>query len=603
LDESFPAIDSDAPELPPVAFRGDEVPRLDPSKKLKPVETIDDLIFLFARLLPNQNAFYHSVKTDDLEIVLDGFARLGGEKPPDFKERTEAIRAKVQETTWAIDPVKLTAYAWVTGDISKIAMRTMAVGFQRQSPMDQFAARRFERVSRDIVQGRRVLLLSTPTHQGGWIDPLVLVDRLAQGTGRGGGERRNNLVLSVVLNVMGLSNGGGEGDLLDQSLALLRLAPDNRAEALKKAASLPRNELVDAVRYALGDDNVQIGKTAELWIAAARARHPWGDDEKIDTQFPRLGPDAARVARYNLKYTTQTPQDWKNGTKEYHLVECDPPAQTDSKSDNLLSVRMHAINITPYPGFMVDWRRSITPMNLDAFFVEGIENIISHDGLDSSGKQNVVYIEPLYDPDVPMTRMAKVMLALALSSKQKDEHATAVEALIAAIDDGRLMGTEFGDIMHELYSSPGMRPGQQRCPYIPLTNVTRWAKGLAPVAQSSLYHARAVSNCIERLCQGDASRAPKDLHLLLETLLGCLLELEDCIQSEETRKYLSSANQGKGASKTAKLIKQLLELKRGPGYARKRREALAFALEKKIERAERWAAWRAAAEPTAAPVV
>ena len=97
---------------------------------------------------------------------------------------------------------------------------------------------------------------SAPTHRG-------RLDRPAgSGRARGAGvARRASLGLS------------------DQILALLRLAPDHRAEALEAARNIA-GEWGAALRYALGGSE-PIGKTAALWIAAARARAPFEDDPKV----------------------------------------------------------------------------------------------------------------------------------------------------------------------------------------------------------------------------------------------------------------------------------------------------------------------------------
>jgi hypothetical protein len=118
--------------------------------------------------------------------------------------------------------------------------------------------------------------LSAPTHQGFWIDARVLVARSKDAAGQG-----------VLL--LGLA---------DQILALLRLAPDHRLEALKSAQGLD-GEWSAALRYALGGTEIN-GKTRSRWVAAARARAPFDQDTKLAKLFgadvrgadlpPRLAP-------------------------------------------------------------------------------------------------------------------------------------------------------------------------------------------------------------------------------------------------------------------------------------------------------------------------
>ena len=82
-------------------------------------------------------------------------------------------------------------------------------------------------------------------------------------------------------------------------MALLRLAPDHRAEALAAARDL-RDEPGAAIRYALGSKKEPIGDSAPLWVAAARSRSPWSDDPAVLARHPGLGPDAGRAAIYDL---------------------------------------------------------------------------------------------------------------------------------------------------------------------------------------------------------------------------------------------------------------------------------------------------------------
>ncbi len=86
-------------------------------------------------------------------------------------------------------------------------------------------------------------------------------------------------------------------------LSLLRLAPDGRSAALKtlNRAKKLNSEFAQALRYALGG-KVPIGDSAPLWVAAARSRAPYADDDDlVEERFPALGPDAGRVAKYRFQ--------------------------------------------------------------------------------------------------------------------------------------------------------------------------------------------------------------------------------------------------------------------------------------------------------------
>jgi hypothetical protein len=127
-------------------------------------------------------------------------------------------------------------------------------------------------------------LLAAPTHRGGWIDPLLFVERLRA-----------------------FPDESAETDIYDQVQSLLRLAPNHRPAALRQAAQLA-GEFGDAVRYALGDEQARIGPTAALWVAAARARDPFRDDPQVEKAHPALGPDAGAAAHYH--YGVKPEKQW-----------------------------------------------------------------------------------------------------------------------------------------------------------------------------------------------------------------------------------------------------------------------------------------------------
>ena len=131
------------------------------------------------------------------------------------------------------------------------------------------------------AKGEAAELLATPTHAGGWIDPRELV-------------RRAKLLDSVKQ----------DGDAIDQIQALLRLAPEHRSTALKAARTVS-GEFGQALRYALGGVE-KIGADSALWVAAARARSPFLDDEKIAKKHANLGPDAGHAARYKALVDQKT---------------------------------------------------------------------------------------------------------------------------------------------------------------------------------------------------------------------------------------------------------------------------------------------------------
>lgn len=591
LGSGFQALEGERCDLAPMDYLGNEVPRLNPDKPLQLLPDLDALIFYLSQRLHHVGD--RAPRTEDLEVMLDGFARFGSERPPDFAKRTEAILAEAQKHSWSVDPSVTTVNMWVKDDAGPAGWLS---DFNVKNEfminrLDEVLRDRFVGVGKKLVKREPIVVLSTPTHDGCWIDPLILVERTRQFLGNQTPGSQAKSLMSQVLNVFGAGNLIKDRDLIDQSLSLLRLAPDNRDLALKYLEGISRNEYVDALRYALGADDVSVGVTTQLWIAASRARNPFVEDTKVGSFHPGCGPDATTPARFSLKFTTVAPKadDWQANTK-FRLLDLEPKLPANENRD-LITVQLHKIDgNNRWNIHYRDFRRTVMPMCLDSFFADAIERVACHDGYQSLGRENNVYFEKLYDPDVPVNEIVAILLALGASSKQTDEHAAAIEAIIATIDDGRLNSTVFGEIMHRLWHCGALRPGGYNG-MVSLISPTRWSKAFKPVAQVSPYHAHVIRLSLERVLQGDASKAHKDVHYLLEIMLEILLEHEDELELPETVKYLNDLSQLKSTGKTGKLIKQILKLKKGPNAKQKRLEALQYGFDRRLERAERWSDW------------
>jgi hypothetical protein len=151
------------------------LPQPAPVRPLEPIESVDELIELSAALLEGQGS------GDDAERFLDGVSRLCAERPPRFTERTAGIVKQAgQIGPWELrrgrGMVACVVRAWARRQYRRERENawTMIGGL--------LAARTLEVSERAASQIARPLL-STPTHEGGWLDRETLVER-AQRTGR-----------------------------------------------------------------------------------------------------------------------------------------------------------------------------------------------------------------------------------------------------------------------------------------------------------------------------------------------------------------------------------------------------------------------------------
>jgi hypothetical protein len=145
----------------------------------------------------------------------------------------------------------------------------------------------------------------------------------------------------------------------------------------------------------------------------------------------------------------------------------------------------------------------------------------------------------------------------------------ATDALIAAIDDGRLDADKLGATLAFL---------------APITKYARLARTLGQAARVSSLHLMVVAHVIQAALRGDPAQAPRDVQALLELLKESLLELGVSIGNAEARHYLEQIETG---GRTARLVRELLALEQKPDFSIGR-QALLRALEHRLGRAESW---------------
>jgi hypothetical protein len=395
-------------------------------------------------------------------------------------------------------------------------------------------------------------LLSAPTHRGGWIGSCTLVERAKAYTGP-----------------------QPQQDLHDQVLSLLRLAPEQRSTALRQAGTC-KGEYGDALRYALGGKLARIGPTASLWAAAARARAPFADDEAVEKRHPGLGPDAGLAARWSWKIVDRP---GLTNTVRFHdlVVERRPGAPAEIASD-LPTVLLHSHKAGGWDvesGSNLSWLSYIWPVARESFFAAGACRIAHNLDWWEAQWNNRVYLELLLDADVPMKPMALLLLALGLAAKEPGESGLATDALIAASAEGRLDGRKLGQALGSLLTTG-------------IVKAARWARTLAAAARVSPLHAQVVCLAIQYSLGGDPADSPRDLFALLELLLELLSESGEPVSIPAARDYLGRLS---GGGKVPRLAATLLQLPDKPNELY-RRSVAAQALAARVQRAERWTAYR-----------
>jgi Family of unknown function (DUF6493) len=568
VDTALAALEAGSLDIPRAEFTGMDVPRLDPAKAVTPVASFEELID--EALV----AVEHPDDLDHVERVLAAALAFAANRPANharllaplvksltrFRDRggiewrTPRGALQIVLSAFYVEkPVEITAFQ--NDPRAAIILRTtaMAQAIWTRTPRQQ---------------------LSTPTHTGHWIDPLVLVQRSA-----GAAPKNTPPLLGIA----------------DQVLALLRLAPDRRALALE-AAQTVTEEWGMALRYALGGDEA-CGATKSLWVAASRARAPFDDDPRIARLMGRSQPGLDRAPQFS--YTTSPREggwltlglrgsdsgDAMNFGKEgmggrARLAEAASPENCFPTNSMCDPAQLSHLD-TYIPGDMRhtgSWVTAVWPQHPEPVFALSAKAACMLDGNNYVRPAN----EPLahglkliLDPDVPIGPMALLMLCRGLNAIDKAAAQGTVDALIACVEDGRLDGDTLGAAMHGFLMSG-------------LVVAKRWPDRLKDVARSSPLALLVVRSALARaLYDGTPTRELRDMHAWLETLLELAIEAGEAIEDPETRAGIRSyLDRGKAR----KLARALLDLEASKSRL-VRTSAAVRALGSRIARAERWRTW------------
>jgi hypothetical protein len=547
------------------------IPRLDPNQQIAPIESLDDLVFFLAQILDGHGS------SESIERALDGILRCCDQRPTDFSSRVSSLNKRITsligegptalglqfQGVSPITDLAAVCHAWIVdpkfqpSDLLKPVVDVLGnalKGVMTPRALEFFSARA-ESISQLVRQRISLPLLSAPTHNGGWIDPLVLPDRI---------QRWNDSGIKL--------------DKADFIQALLRLAPENRAETLANLGP-DRNEYLNALRWALGAPLDGAMSNAPIWVAAFRCRDPRGNSAELARKFPGLGPDGAEPGGFKeclKEFSAKSSGIFGtsfNHQKEGLVLTSDPPAKSRPSVKLFPTELLHTDDI--------GWQGSVSldyywPLNPEPYFVHETRRVCSY--LESQGAYWHSSWTSLFDPDTPTKGYGSWLIALGMSAKQLEVSRLCVDALISSIDDGRLDGTTFGTVIGKLYLTGKI-------------TLSRWIKGLHDVSRISSMHSYFVFKALEQfLATIDASIDGLSKPIpsaLLELLYDCCCNAPYRIELEAARKTLSGVT-GKG--KGAKLAQLLLQPSQ-PEASECVKQFAAQILLSRIERARRWELW------------
>ncbi|MGN6543866.1 MAG: DUF7824 domain-containing protein [Aureliella sp.] len=526
VDAALQALASAAPPAI-VPIEKHVIPRCDPSGAVIPIASLEELIATVSAVIERVE---HVM---DLERILDGIARFHKEQPDDFEQRVAALR---QRLTKRAERGELGRFSGADHELMQLIHTWLELPALPPSESVHWYRMRawFLNARIDAICGRiresrwkvnprhttPMPLLSLPTHQGGWIDPIVLVERL---------EKH-------------YVEHSEHPCYFDLAQAMLRLAPDGRAQALQRLSKPSYYNGDTLLRYALGDD-CQL-KESGGWgievamIAAVRARAVSLGDPDYQPALP--------VAKAFFD---------ENEAVHVTGAMMDDPTIPFSLAEVAFSYQPFIVKaFDPHDRqWWVDaWEAMTNPMDTAASCMAG-------------------HMVHLMDPEATWTYEACRLAVVASSNDRNETRVYATDALIESIARALVIPAQLGRALAKCMKQ---------------IVLSRTLNVLKQVAQASHLHHWVVLEALDH-CIVQLPEMPKDLHLILGQMLESAMVLEAAPSAEACEKLKALT----GKTKTGRLATELLQLSASSAWKRRIDELICSAT---LERAERWQAITAA---------
>ncbi|RTQ36606.1 hypothetical protein EJP69_02350 [Variovorax gossypii] len=464
---------------------------LDASRALVPITEPAELVERIAFVLENSNDI------DELERVVEALVRMAP-LPEALVKQCAPVVKRARKLLRSEVPARLARLlVFVTSGERLPDLRDDPRRLGLQKPQaDEFLALRIDDLVNQAAKGWCLAPLSSATHARGFIDAAVFVERVAAYQAR-----------------------SAEPSLGEQVRGLLRLAPvqgQGAAVLREKARRLADVPLVRALRHALGEDGIVIPAKADqaqeaLFAAAARIRHPGGDDSRVLAALGDVGPNGASAARCTWSVSSRS-STYDGKTYVHHDFLLASVAVHQDTPHALVAVRRAGIE-GDYDEALLRYAATVLPSSLESFFAAGCREIGNNLDWWEAQWQNRAYLVPLLDPTVPVTAsqpMAVLLQALALAGKEPGQTALAVDALVHAFTEARLDVPALGAQMRALLASS-------------LAMAKRYGKSLQSAVRADARLAAPVFDLLCEMLAADAENPPKDLAALMELLLEIAL--------------------------------------------------------------------------------
>ena len=468
--------------------------------ELQPITSFDELNSAWLRVLEDPS------EPLEIERVIAALARHGADKPENFAKvigplvkRAGAIVKREPEDRLQLHIAWLALAYSMNADID--IETAEATNKRLRVSLETVFARRNRDILAHIRGGYRLPLVSAPTDNRGFVAAEQLIARY--------GNYKSNKIEP------------GKSDIV---LALLRLAPEGRTEAL--AGFAPDDDHERAIAFALGGDQAP-GKLGYLWVAAAAARRPYEDQPAIAKKHGYGNPDAGTRARYTIRFD-----------KDQYLtsVSVDPPVRSvvpDGYIPSLFHIPAEgAWNLWSTCGEhanMIRWSSTVWPLNQEPFFSQGVR-VFDHSRR-LANSPYAAFIEPMLESHVNVGEVGSPLLLLGLASSDPAVRSVAIDALAGAVAEGRLSL----DLMRQ--SMAALIPSG----HVPIGRLT---KALGEVSGVSQQHASFIRDLIAGSLRHDPSAPPRDIGGLVELLYELSVATSMSIDDTMAVEYLRGVKKG-----------------------------------------------------------
>jgi len=554
---------------PPLPYAITDVAVLADIPAFMPIANVDELIDAVAHAVEQIDS------AEEVERIIDGIARLFADRPANFALRTQPVLKRLKtggrsdarglalwDTPQGLRDLVL---AWLT---SKPHYSPYPIYARPHGPV-RFFDLRLRELARHLLSHGPIQPLATPTHAHGWIDPRRLIARLEA-----------------------YAQGHRQAIPSDLLQALLRLAPDGRAEALQRIGDF-KQAWAAPLRWALGDDATlsQISrKYAALWVAAGRAGYPQGDlrGPLAALKLSITWPDVLQAARYHwqaslhrhtryrqeiqipsiglqvstalpeipeppglawgfkaklrkLAYVLGRPFRWLGFASAVFALSTFEPRLALPTCLPHESLKRHWTFGFSSP-WLAEWTQTLWPLNGEAWLAQAANQMAER--IDMAGSTELpltAYLNPLFEPGRPWSELGVLILWLGLASRQGDLKGLAVDLLIEGIADGRAHPQALADVLTRLNEGGWLK-------------AHRVAEALREVARVSPLHQWTAACIMEAALEvflGQTGKANVALELLLEWFTET-----NAAPLPQTIERLSTFNSGK-AGAAAKAIRAL----------------------------------------------